>query len=98
MCLPPNSAGKGKLNYSADLLPVTRLRTVQMLDLLQQTWHHMDTGLKRALRLNDRQSDFEAAISKVSPIFGRFWGYTHGSERWPGRLCFANLATFLGGR
>ena len=52
----------------ADLLPVTRLKTVEMLDLLQQTWQHMDTGLRRALRLNDDESKFEKAINKVSPV------------------------------
>lgn len=49
----------------ADLLPVTRLKTVEMLDILQRTFQHMDTGLRRALRLGNDEDELKKEIDKV---------------------------------
>ena len=49
----------------ADLLPVTRLKTVEMLDILQRTFQHMDTGLRRALRLGNDEGELKKEIDKV---------------------------------
>lgn len=38
---------------------------MEVLDLLERTWQHMDTGLRRALRLNDNQDDLVATIKEV---------------------------------
>ena len=52
-------------SYVPDLLPVTRLKTIQLLDILEQQWKHMDTGLRRALRLNEQEGLLKAVIEKV---------------------------------
>lgn len=47
-----------------------RLRTTEVLDLLERTWQHMDTGLRKALRLDDSEKDLNAAIEEVCCLQG----------------------------
>lgn len=53
------------LPSSADLLPITRLKTIDILDDLEAVLKKADTGLKKALRLNFHQDDLADIFKKV---------------------------------
>jgi len=53
------------LRCGADLLPVTRLKTIQVLDILQKVWSTMDEGLKKALGLLEPAERIDTVIDEV---------------------------------
>lgn len=64
-----NGKDKGN-NVMKDLLPVTRLETIQVLDLLQNNWSKMDRGLKKALGLLVPADHIDAVINEKKAKLG----------------------------
>lgn len=47
------------------MLPIAQLKTIEILDLLEQAWKTMDGGLKKALHLDTDDGIFKAAMAEV---------------------------------